>query len=103
MAGSEEQDSLAAEVYLIHDAALEPEVMAELSALAAITFLPWAERDTPPAEARVLFYLGDEQIRDLAIMGLERQWEGPISLAGLPRRPLRDTHPIHRWGLVRPR
>ena len=61
-------------LYLIHDAGLEPEVIEALSELADITFVPWAERESPPALARVLLYLGDEAIRDLALKSLDRQW-----------------------------
>jgi uncharacterized hydrophobic protein (TIGR00271 family) len=64
-----------ADLYLIHDSKLEPELMAELSELATVTFVPWAERETPPAHARVLLYLGDEQVRDLAEQSMEREWE----------------------------
>jgi uncharacterized hydrophobic protein (TIGR00271 family) len=62
-------------LYLIHDAGLNSKMIAALSALAKITFLPWAERDTPPTASRVLLCLSDESIRDLAQMTRERQWE----------------------------
>jgi len=65
----------AAPLYLIHDKRLDQDAMAALSALAPVVFVPWAERETPPAESRVLLYLGDEQIRDLAVADFERNWE----------------------------
>ena len=68
------RNTTAAGLYLIHDAGLEPETIEELSELADIIFVPWAERDNPPPLARVLLYLGDEAIRDLALQALEQQW-----------------------------
>ena len=62
-------------MYLIHDTNLRAETIAELSALGSVTFVPWAERDTPPKVARVLLYLGDEMLRELATLALDRQWE----------------------------
>ncbi len=62
-------------LFLIHDANLQADVIAELGALAGVTFVPWAERDTPPRKSRVMFYLGDEMIREVAITAIERQWE----------------------------
>jgi uncharacterized hydrophobic protein (TIGR00271 family) len=62
-------------MYLIHDTNLRAEAIAELSVLGGVTFVPWAERDTPPRDARVLLYLGDEMLRELATLALERQWE----------------------------
>ncbi len=62
-------------MYLIHDTNLRAEAMAELSALGSVSFVPWADRDTPPQSARVLLYLGDEMLRELAALALERRWE----------------------------
>lgn len=62
-------------LFLIHDSSLSAEDRAALAALAPLTFLSWTERDTPPHQARVLFYLGDEMIREVATRALERQWE----------------------------
>ena len=75
MADDDAQNPQGAPLYLIHDGKLTADDMAELSAVAAITFVPWSERETPPPSARVLLSLGDEQIRDLAAQELERQWE----------------------------
>ena len=54
-------------MYLIHDSSLQPEDISELSALGSVSFVPWAERDAPPAAARVLMYLGDEMLREIAV------------------------------------
>ena len=62
-------------LYLVHDSTLDPASLEDLPPGVDITFLPWSERETPPGEARVLISLGDEQIRDLAPLALERQWE----------------------------
>lgn len=75
VAETESQKPPVSELYLIHDTQLTSEACEELSAQASFTFVSWAERDTPPPAARVLLYLGDELIRDLAPQSLERQWE----------------------------
>lgn len=62
-------------LFLIHDSKLLAADIEELSALASVTFIPWAERDTAPRKARVLLYLGDEMIREVATTALELQWE----------------------------
>ena len=72
---NDSQESVVPPCYLIHDSNLQAEDIARLSALGSVTFVKWAERDTPPADARVLLYLGDEMIREMAGQALERQWE----------------------------
>ncbi len=62
-------------LFLIHDTTLLPDDSARLASLASVTFVPWVERSTPPPSSRVLFFLADEMIRDVATMALERQWE----------------------------
>jgi len=62
-------------LFLMHDSKLQAEEIATLAAHASVTFLTWAEREAPPRNARVLFFLGDEMIRDLANTALQRQWE----------------------------
>jgi uncharacterized hydrophobic protein (TIGR00271 family) len=62
-------------LYLIHDSTLDPLALAEQIPETAFTAVPWSERDTPPAGARVLLCLGDEQIRDLAQQALQCRWE----------------------------
>ena len=60
--------------YLIHDGKLDAQALSELGKLATIVVLEWSERDTPPPDVRVLLYLGDERIREVAPLALERQW-----------------------------
>ena len=62
-------------MYLIHDTGLLAEQITELSALGRVAFVPWAERDTPPPGARVLMCLGDEMLRELSVLSIERQWQ----------------------------
>lgn len=64
-----------ADLYLIHDSSLEDEVAVQLSQLATVTLLPSTERERPGPGSRVLLYLGDEQIRDIADHAIEREWE----------------------------
>ena len=71
----EQQAPQASERYLIHDSSLDAQAFADTVAESPFIALPWSERDTPPAGARVLLCLGDEQIRDIAKQALERQWE----------------------------
>ena len=62
-------------LFLIHDSSLDDMKIARLGGLAKVTFLRWAEREKPPRQSRVLCYLGDEMIRELATSALEREWE----------------------------
>lgn len=61
--------------YLIHDHSLDSESMSELASIRGLVELDWDQRDTPPIDARVFLYLGDERIRELAPLAIERQWE----------------------------
>ncbi|MCB1703825.1 MAG: TIGR00341 family protein [Halioglobus sp.] len=74
-------------LFLLHDASLEADAIAELAALASVTFVTWAERETPPRKSRVLFFLGDEMIREAATLALELQWEVGV----LPHREARQA------------
>ena len=40
-----------------------------------LTCIPWPHRADIPADARVLVCLGDEKIRDLVELAMERKWE----------------------------
>ncbi len=62
-------------LYLIHDSSLAPEAALELAQNHGLQAVPWADRETVPSNARVLLCLGDEQVRDLALLALERGWE----------------------------
>jgi uncharacterized hydrophobic protein (TIGR00271 family) len=64
-----------AELYVIHDGSLDLRPLAELARDRRLVDLPWDQRDLPPAQARVLLGLADEQIRELVPLALERQWE----------------------------
>jgi uncharacterized hydrophobic protein (TIGR00271 family) len=68
------QSSPAPTLYLIHDTQLVAQAYEEMSAVTDIVSLTWSERETPPESARVLLYLGDELIRDLAPLAMERHW-----------------------------
>lgn len=75
MGGSDQVNSVASELYLIHDDTLDLQALAELAPDRQLVGLSWEQRNTPPTGARVLLYLGDEQIRDLAPKVIEKQWE----------------------------
>ena len=62
-------------MYLIHDSTFLPEQSGDPGRDGAIHCLGWAAREEVPAGARVLVCLGDEQIRELAPLALEREWE----------------------------
>jgi len=72
---SEKVDVQPTVLYLIHDASLDPVVLAQNIPQNPFIAVPWSERDTPPVGARVLLCLGDEQIRDIAHQALQRQWQ----------------------------
>lgn len=63
------------ELFLIHDTSVDPQALAALVPEVSFLALPWSERETPSLGARVLLCLGDEQIRDVGHLALERQWE----------------------------
>ena len=63
------------ELYLIHDTSLDPAALAQSVSQHPFVAVSWSERDTPPAGARVLLCLGDEQIRDITHQSLQRQWQ----------------------------
>ena len=62
------------ETFLVHDSTFEPERAASWLEEAQLQLVPWAARETIATGARVLLWLGDEQIRDLAQLTLEREW-----------------------------
>ncbi len=63
------------ELYLIHDTSLDPAALAQSVSQHPFVAVSWSERDTPPAGARVLLCLGDEQIRDIAHQSLQQKWQ----------------------------
>jgi uncharacterized hydrophobic protein (TIGR00271 family) len=62
-------------LYLIHDTSLDPAALAQHVPENPFIAVSWSERDTPPAGARVLLCLGDEQIRDIAHQSLQQKWQ----------------------------
>ncbi|GAB5450317.1 MAG: hypothetical protein Hals2KO_06450 [Halioglobus sp.] len=60
--------------FLVHDAELDTERVAPLCAQEQIGLLPWEERETIPPGAHVLVFLGDERIRDISMLALQREW-----------------------------
>ena len=77
--GAEEASAVAAAdrdpLYLVHDDSLDPQALSQRAEGIAFRALPWGERQQIPEGARVVLCLGDEQIRDLAQLALERGWE----------------------------
>jgi len=63
------------DVYLIHDDTLDLDNFPRIDAEPAIIFLPMAQHAAPPPEARVLVYLGIDQVRELMPLAIERRWE----------------------------
>jgi uncharacterized hydrophobic protein (TIGR00271 family) len=63
------------ELYLIHGTSLDPAAFAQSVSQHPFVAVSWSERDTPPAGARVLLCLGDEQIRDIAHQSLQQKWQ----------------------------
>ncbi len=79
------------DVYLIHDGTLDLDAVAEAAPDRTIVVLEWDQRLAPPSAARVLLFLSTDQIRELAPVSLERQWEIgilPHDDAGRARRAL---------------
>jgi hypothetical protein len=63
------------DIYLLHDDTLDIGSLAGLAPERQLIGLQWRQRSTPPASARVLLYLSDDQVRDLSPLMIERQWE----------------------------
>lgn len=72
---SERQTASIAELYLIHDGTLEVQRLRELVQGQKLVDVDWSLRETVPPQSRVLLFLGDEQVRDLILLAVERQWE----------------------------
>ena len=64
-----------AELYLIHDGSLDPGAISERYPGQRFISLSWDKRGTPPTGARVLLHLADDQLRELAPLAIENQWE----------------------------
>jgi uncharacterized hydrophobic protein (TIGR00271 family) len=63
------------DIYLLHDDTLDTGSLAGLAPERQLIGLQWRQRSTPPARARVLLYLSDDQVRDLSPLMIEKQWE----------------------------
>ncbi len=61
--------------FLVHDSKLDLSAVEALCEEAGISAVPWAERETVPEEARVFVHCGDEQVRDFALLALDKRWE----------------------------
>jgi uncharacterized hydrophobic protein (TIGR00271 family) len=61
--------------YLLYDSTLEAVAAAEMVVDTTLVPTAWAERESIGAGQRVLLWLGDEQVRDLAPLAMEREWE----------------------------
>lgn len=75
MSSEEPADVPAVPTFLIHDSKIGSEEIAALVRTTSVMPVPRNEREQVPDGARVLLYLGDEQVRDLAPQALERQWQ----------------------------
>ena len=62
-------------IFLIHDETLDPGSLADLAPDRPFSALTWDKRGTPPTGARVLLHFSDDQLRELAPLAIERQWE----------------------------
>ena len=60
--------------YLLHDSTFDPQRAADWLQAQDITLVAYGDRDSIANQSRVLLWLGDEQVRDLAPLGIERQW-----------------------------
>ena len=74
--------SEATDWYLVHDSSFDPDGAAPWMDALSPTLLAFGERESIPAGATVLLWLGDEQIRDLAPLALQREWI--VALLGHP-------------------
>ncbi len=63
------------DLYLIHDNILDFGPLSKLVPNRRLIGLAWDRRDEPPAGARVFLYLPAEQLRELAGLAVDRQWE----------------------------
>ena len=90
---SERQTAAVAELYLIHDGTSQVQRLRELVQGRRLIDLEWDLRETVPAESKVLLFLGDEQIRDLISLAVEKRWA-----VGLLAHP-EAGRAIRTWGV----
>jgi diacylglycerol kinase family enzyme len=75
MKSNEQEFPESADLYLIHDGSLDIPSLSELSPDYRVIGLAWIQHSTPPDRSRILVYLNDEQLRTLAAVAIEKQWE----------------------------
>jgi uncharacterized hydrophobic protein (TIGR00271 family) len=75
MGDSEQGSGEIAELFLVHDGTFDLQMLSDLDPVRSIIELPWEQRNTPPAGTRVLLYVGDELIREIVPLAIEKQWE----------------------------
>lgn len=75
MGDSEQESPRTSEIYLIHDDTLDIQSLSGNTPHQRLIGLNWKQRNTPPIRSRVLLYLGDEQIRALLQLILQKHWE----------------------------
>ena len=72
---SEQESIETTNLYLIHEEGIDLKALSKLAPDRQLIGLEWSQHDTPPDGARVLFYLGDDRIRELAPMVIYKQWQ----------------------------
>lgn len=75
MMDSEQESSGSPDLYLVHEGTLDLQSLSELASDRRLIGLRWEQGKTPPPGSRVLLYLDDDQIRGLATLAIEKQWE----------------------------
>lgn len=63
-----------ASAYLIYDTELDTGLVEACCAQHGVALVPWGERANCHTDARVLTYVGDERVRDLAPLAMEKGW-----------------------------
>lgn len=66
--------SEATDWHLVHDSSFDPDGAAPWLDTLSPRLVAFGDRESIPAGATVLLWLGDEQIRDLAPLALQREW-----------------------------
>lgn len=62
-------------IFLIHDGTLDLQLLSEIETDRNIVIQHWNERNSIPLNACVLLYISDEQIKELILIAIEKQWE----------------------------
>jgi uncharacterized hydrophobic protein (TIGR00271 family) len=66
--------SEATDWYLVHDSSFDAEAAAPWLETLSPRLVAYGDRESIPAASTVLLWLGDEQIRDLSPLALQREW-----------------------------